>query len=118
MQEAVEALWKDAEAMGTAARKRGRKRLFLRDAGRDAGGENGYLLPIVRDGGPHARSAYRNVQYKVNQGLKEIGKMLGLKILTSSTRTPKFISKQWSDTLMPFHKLIIILAFSVSPCVS
>ena len=24
--------------------------------------------------------------------------------LTSSTRTPKFISKQWSDTLMPFHK--------------
>ncbi len=25
-------------------------------------------------------------------------------LLTSSTRTPKFISKQWSDTLMPFHK--------------
>mgnify|MGYP001188992102 CR=1 FL=1 len=24
--------------------------------------------------------------------------------LTSSMRTPKFISKQWSDTLMPFHK--------------
>ena len=25
-------------------------------------------------------------------------------LLTSSMRTPKFISKQWSDTLMPFHK--------------
>ena len=24
--------------------------------------------------------------------------------LTSSTRTPKFICEQWSDTLMPFHK--------------
>ena len=28
--------------------------------------------------------------------------------LTSSTRTPKFISKQWSDTLMPFHKHSLI----------
>ena len=76
MQEAVEALWRNAEAMG---QMRGAKP-FRRDAGRDAGGENGYLLPIVRDGEAHARSSYRNVQYKVNQGLKEIGKMLGLKM--------------------------------------
>ncbi len=114
MQEAVEALWRNAEAMGAAVRRRGGKRLSRRDAGllackrgktagkkRDAGclgigmvggkgtassragkdaDGDGYLLPIVRDGEAHARSAYRNVQYKVNQGLKEIGKMLGLKM--------------------------------------
>lgn len=147
MQEAVEALWRDAEAMGAAVRQRGGKRLSRRDAGvpdgrlpacnrkRDASGfrdevrsgrtrsflkpvseadgedsvskdavwnkerrrkrnrkesescgrarsgqGEGYLLPIVRDGEAHARSSYRNVQYKVNQGLKEIGKMLGLKM--------------------------------------
>ena len=106
MQETVEALWRDAEAMGAAVRQRGGKRLSRRDAGqlasnrgagclgagamggkgtassragKDADGD-GYLLPIVRDGEAHARSAYRNVQYKVNQGLKEIGKMLGLKM--------------------------------------
>ena len=114
MQEAVEALWRDAEAMGAAVRQRGGKRLSRRDAGqlasnrgktvgkkrdagclgtgmvggkgtassragKDADGE-GYLLPIIRDGEAHARSAYRNVQYKVNQSLKEIGKMLGLKM--------------------------------------
>ena len=93
MQEAVEA-------------KRGRKRLFLRDAGvpdgrlpacsrrsgrkrnikmpescarAQSGQGNTYLLPIIRDGDPHARSAYRNAQYQVNRDLKEIGKMLGLK---------------------------------------
>ena len=134
MQETVEALWRDAEAMG---QERGAKP-FRRDAGvpdgrlptlgkgagtaqsiacaegwddkealacskkRDAvwnkerrrkrnrkesescgrarfdQGE-GYLLPIIRDGESHARSSYRNVQYKVNQCLKEIGRMLGLK---------------------------------------
>ena len=106
MQETVEALWRDAEAMGAAVRQRGGKRLSRRDAGqlasnrgagclgagamggkgtassragKDADGD-GYLLPIIRDGESHARSAYRNVQYKVNQGLKEIGKMLGLKM--------------------------------------
>ena len=114
MQETVEALWRDAEAMGAAVRQRGGKRLSRRDAGqlasnrgktvgkkrdagclgtgmvggkgtassragKDADGE-GYLLPIIRDGEAHARSAYRNVQYKVNQSLKEIGKMLGLKM--------------------------------------
>ena len=36
---------------------------------------------IIRNGEAHARSAYRNVQYKVNQSLKEIGRMLGLKSL-------------------------------------
>ena len=106
MQEAVEALWRNAEAMRAAVRQRGGKRLSRPDAGqlasnrgagclgagamggkgtassragKDADGD-GYLLPIVRDGEAHARSAYRNVQYKVNQGLKEIGKMLGLKM--------------------------------------
>ena len=114
MQETVEALWRDAEAMGAAVRQRGGKRLSRRDAGqlasnrgktvgkkrdagclgtgmvggkgtassragKDADGED-YLLPIIRDGEAHARSAYRNVQYKVNQSLKEIGKMLGLKM--------------------------------------
>ena len=44
-----------------------------------SGQGNTYLLPIIRDGDPHARSAYRNAQYKVNRDLKEIGKMLGLK---------------------------------------
>ena len=105
MQEMLEALWRDAEAMGAAARRRGGKRLSRRDAGllacnrgagclgagamggkgtasfragKDADGD-GYLLPIIRDGEAHARSSYRNVQYKVNQGLKEIGQMLGLK---------------------------------------
>ena len=105
MQEAVEALWRNAEAMRAAAPRWGGKRLSRRDAGqlasnrgagclgagamggkgtassragKDADGD-GYLLPIIRDGESHARSAYRNVQYKVNQGLKEIGKMLGLK---------------------------------------
>ena len=106
MQETVEALWRDAEAMGAAVRQRGGKRLSRRDAGQHAsnrgagclgagamGGKgtassragkdadgDGYLLPIIRDGESHARSAYRNVQYKVNQGLKEIGTMLGLKM--------------------------------------
>ena len=139
MQEAVEALWRSAETMGAAARRRGGKWLSRRDAGvpdgrllalgkgagtaqsiacadgwddkealacskkRDAvwnkekrrkrnikgfgsygraqsGQGEGYLLPIVREGESHARSAYRNVQYKVNQGLKEIGRMLGLKM--------------------------------------
>ena len=147
MQEAVEALWRNAEAMRAAAPRWGGKRLSRRDAGvpdgrlpacnrkRDASGfrdevrsgrtrsflkpvseadgedsvskdavwnkerrrkrnrkesescgrarsgqGEGYLLPIVRDGEAHARSSYRNVQYKVNQGLKEIGKMLGLKM--------------------------------------
>ena len=111
MQEAVEALWRNAETMGAAARRRGGKRLSRRDAGllacnrgqtagkkRDAGclgggamggkgtassragkDADGYLLPIIRDGESHARSAYRNLQYKANQGLKEIGRMLGLK---------------------------------------
>ena len=106
MQETVEALWRDAEAMRAAAPRWGGKRLSRRDAGqlasnrgagclgagamggkgtassragKDADGD-GYLLPIIRDGESHARSAYRNVQYKVNQGLKEIGKMLGLKM--------------------------------------
>ena len=106
MQETVEALWRDAEAMGAAVRQRGGKRLSRRDAGqlasnrgagclgagamggkgtassragKDADGD-GYLLPIVRDGEAHARSSYRNVQYKVNQSLKEIGRMLGLKM--------------------------------------
>ena len=31
-----------------------------------------------------------------------------LDLLTSSTRTPKFICEQWSDTLMPFHKHSLI----------
>ena len=106
MQEAVEALWRNAEAMRAAAPRWGGKRLSRRDAGqlasnrgagclgagamggkgtassragKDADGD-GYLMPIIRDGESHARSAYRNVQYKVNQGLKEIGKMLGLKM--------------------------------------
>ena len=110
MQETVEALWRDAEAMGqergakpfrrdawlfacmrgkTAGKKRdagclgigmvGGKGTASSRAGKDADGD-GYLLPIIRDGEAHARSAYRNVQYKVNQGLKEIGKMLGLKM--------------------------------------
>ena len=113
MQETVEALWRDAEAMGTVVRKRGGKRLSRRDAGmlacnrcktagkkrgagclgigmvggketasfragKDADGD-GYFLPIICDGESHARSAYRNVQYKVNQSLKEIGRILGLK---------------------------------------
>ena len=147
MQETVEALWRDAEAMGAAVRQRGGKRLSRRDAGvpdgrlpdcnrkRDASGfrdevrsgrtrsflkpvseadgedsvakdavwnkerwrkrnskesescgraqsgqGDGYLLPIIRDGEAHARSSYRNVQYRVNQSLKEIGRMLGLKM--------------------------------------
>ena len=143
MQEAVEALWRNAEAMGRARdakpfrrdagvpdgrlsdcnRKRdasgfrdevrsGRTRSFpkpvsegdgedsvAKDAvwnkerrrkrnskesescGRAQSGQgDGYLLPIIRDGEAHARSAYRNVQYKVNQGLKGIGRMLGLKM--------------------------------------
>ena len=146
MQEVVEALWRNAEAMGAAAQRWGGKRLSRRDAGvadgrlpacnrkRDASGfrdevrsgrtrsflkpvseadgedsvskdavwnkerrrkrnrkesescgrarsgqGDGYLLPIIRDGEFHARSSYRNVQYKVNQSLKEIGRMLGLK---------------------------------------
>ena len=106
MQEMLEALWRNAEAMRAAAPRWGGKRLSRRDAGqlasnrgagclgagamggkgtassragKDADGD-GYLLPIIRDGESHARSAYRNVQYKVNQGLKEIGKMLGLKM--------------------------------------
>ena len=110
MQEAVEALWRNAETMGqergakpfrrdawlfacmrgkTAGKKRdagclgigmvGGKGTASSRAGKDADGD-GYLLPIIRDGESHARSAYRNVQYKVNQGLKEIGKMLGLKM--------------------------------------
>ena len=106
MQETLEALWRNVETMGAAARQRGGKWLSRRDAGKlasnrgagclgagamggkgtassragkDADGD-GYLLPIIRDGESHARSAYRNVQYKVNQGLKEIGKMLGLKM--------------------------------------
>ena len=138
MQEAVEALWWNAETMRDSAPRRGGKRLSRRDAGvpdgrllalgkgagtaqsiacadgwddkealacskkRTAvwnkerrrkqgvkgfgsygraqfGQGEGYLLPIIHDGEAHARSAYRNVQYKVNQGLKEIGRMLGLK---------------------------------------
>ena len=105
MQETLEALWRNVETMGAAARQRGGKWLSRRDAGKlasnrgagclgagamggkgtassragkDADGD-GYLLPIIRDGESHARSAYRNVQYKVNQSLKEIGRMLGLK---------------------------------------
>ncbi len=110
MQEAVEALWRNAEAKV----RKGRARPFRRDAGvpdgrlpacrreREAvwsrgsrrkrnikmpesrararsGQGSAYLLPIIRDGEVHARSAYRSVQYKVNRGLKEIGGMLGLK---------------------------------------
>ena len=102
MQEAVEALWRNAEAMGqmrgakpfrrdagvpdgrlpACSRRSGRKRNIKMPescARAQSGQGNTYLLPIIRDGDPHARSAYRNAQYKVNRDLKEIGKMLGLK---------------------------------------
>ena len=71
---------KKRDAVWNKERRRKRNRKESESCGRarfDQG--EGYLLPIIRDGESHARSAYRNVQYKVNQGLKEIGRMLGLK---------------------------------------
>ena len=71
---------KKRDAVWNKERRRKRNRKESESCGRarfDQG--EGYLLPIIRDGESHARSAYRNVQYKVNQCLKEIGRMLGLK---------------------------------------
>ena len=71
---------KKRDAVWNKERRRKRNRKESESCGRarfDQG--EGYLLPIIRDGESHARSSYRNVQYKVNQCLKEIGRMLGLK---------------------------------------
>ena len=71
---------KKRDAVWNKEKRRKRNRKESESCGRAQSGQgDGYLLPIVRDGEAHARSSYRNVQYKVNQGLKEIGKMLGLK---------------------------------------
>ena len=68
------------DAVWNKERRRKRNRKESESCGRARSGQgDGYLLPIIRDGEFHARSSYRNVQYKVNQSLKEIGRMLGLK---------------------------------------
>ena len=72
---------KKRDAVWNKERRRKRNSKESESCGRVQSGQgDGYLLPIVREGESHARSAYRNVQYKVNQGLKEIGRMLGLKM--------------------------------------
>lgn len=40
----------------------------------------GYLLPIIKMRGPCERSAYRNANAKINYSLKQIAKMVGVKI--------------------------------------